>query len=252
MKHKRMVIKLGTGILSVESGLGLDFSQFTRLGDEIAQIKSDGWDVVLVSSGAVAAGVSELGLKERPGELAEKQACAAIGQCALMRAYHKCLSSSGLLAAQLLLSHDDIDSRLRRNNAKRALERLLRHVGVIPIVNENDCVAVEELRFGDNDRLSAEVAALAGADLLVILTGVDGLLDKTGAVVPEILDIEAGFSHVTEETGRFSVGGMKTKLEAARIARECGIPTLIANGRTPGILPAVAGGVRPGTFFPVA
>jgi len=252
VKNKRIVVKLGTGILSVEGGLGLDVAQFRRLAGEIAELCAAGWGVILVSSGAVAAGVRELGLPERPAELAAKQACAAIGQSALMRTYHDCLSAHGLLTAQLLLTHDDIDSRLRRENAKRALECLLQTRRVVPIVNENDSVAVEELRFGDNDRLSAEVAVLAEASLLVILTSVNGVLDSKGCVIPEINDIQAAFAYVTNETGPFSVGGMRTKLEAARIAREAGIPCRIANGRVPGLLLEISAGGSPGTFIPSA
>lgn len=245
----RIVIKLGTGILSRDEGRALDRGQFSRLASEFAELLSAGTSVVVVSSGAVAAGVPVLGLVDRPGELAAKQACAAVGQPALMSLYDECLRLHDLRVGQLLLSHSDIDSRMRRDNARNTLECLLRAGGIIPIVNENDSVGTEELRFGDNDRLSAEVAALVGADLLVILTGVDGLLDDSGSLVPSVSDLDKAFAHVREETGRFSVGGMRTKLEAARIAGAAGIPTVIANGRTPGLLAVLAAGGRAGTFF---
>lgn len=246
---KRLVIKLGTGILSKDEGRSLDRAQFSRLAGEFAGLLRGGTSVVVVSSGAVAAGVPVLGLEERPAELALKQACAAVGQPALMSLYDECLRLHGLRAGQLLLSHSDIDSRMRRANARTTLECLLRTEGIVPVVNENDSVGTEELRFGDNDRLSAEVAALVGADMLVILTSVDGLLDADGNLIGEVANLADALAHVREETGRFSVGGMRTKLEAVRIAADAGIPTIIANGRTPGLLPAIVRGENAGTLF---
>jgi glutamate 5-kinase len=243
---KRIVLKFGTGILSVDGGRALDPAQFARLAAEVAGLKQAGLQVVVVSSGAVAAGVPVLDLSERPTDLAGKQACAAVGQPALMDAYDEAFRPHGLRVGQLLLSHSDIDSRLRRDNARNTILRLWQARSVVPIVNENDSVAVEELRFGDNDRLSAEVAALVAADALVILTGVDGLLDGT-KLVPEVEDLEDAFRFVTAETGQFSVGGMRTKLEAARIAKAAGIPTHIANGRTPGLLALLLQGQNIGT-----
>jgi glutamate 5-kinase len=246
---KKIVLKLGTGILSVDGGRALDTAQFARLAAEVAALKQAGLSVVVVSSGAVAAGVPVLELAERPTDLADKQACAAVGQPALMDAYDEAFRPHGLRVGQLLLSHSDIDSRLRRMNARNTMLRLWQTRCVVPIVNENDSVAVEELRFGDNDRLSAEVAVLVEADALVILTSVDGLLDG-GALVPVVEDLEAAFAFVREETGQFSVGGMRTKLEAARIARAAGIPTHIANGRTPGLLQKLCEGHSIGTRIP--
>jgi glutamate 5-kinase len=246
---QRLVIKLGTGILSQDEGRALDHTQFARLSGEVAALRLEGISVILVSSGAVAAGVPVLGLDARPTDLAGKQACAAVGQPALMSCYAESLQEHGLCVGQLLLSHSDIDSRLRRENARNTMDRLLTSQAVIPVVNENDSVAVEELRFGDNDRLSAEVAALVSADLLIILTGVEGLLDGKGELVPEVTCLEEAFAWVTEETGKFSVGGMRTKLEAARIAARAGIPTVIAHGRIPGLLAQLARGERVGTFI---
>lgn len=246
---KRCVIKLGTGILSRDEGRALDTGQFARLAAEIAQLRSQGIEVVLVSSGAVAAGVAVLGLEERPKELAALQACAAVGQPALMRLYAESLSAHQFQVAQLLLSHSDIDSRLRRNNARNTLEHLLAASAIVPIINENDSVAVEELRFGDNDRLSAEVAILIRASHLIILTSVHGLLDERGQVVPEVPFNGRAEHLVREEVGRFSVGGMKTKLEAARMAAAERITTIIAHGREPGLLPQLASGAALGTRF---
>lgn len=245
---KRIVVKLGTGILSSEGGVALDRPQFEHLASETAALRSSGIQVVFVSSGAVAAGVPVLGLTERPCDLAGKQACAAVGQPALMGCYDEFFRRHGLRVGQILLTHSDIDSRMRRHNARCTIERLLAAPTVVPVVNENDTVAVEELRFGDNDRLSAEVAALLGADLLLILTSVDGVLAE-GKLIPRLSSAEAGRKFVTEETGKFSVGGMKTKLDAAAIAAEAGIPTVIANGRSRGILAKIAAGEPAGTWI---
>ena len=155
-----------------------------------------------------------------------------------------------LNVAQLLLTHSDLDSRTRHQNAKNTLRRLLQCKNVVPVINENDSVAVEELRFGDNDRLSAEVAALAEAELLILLTSVDGLMDHAGKRIPMIVDVADAARFVRTETSRFSVGGMVSKLEAVKLATAAGIPTVIANGRRTGIIPRIAAGERVGTLFP--
>ena len=174
-KPKRIVLKFGSGILTKPSGNALDVAQFKRLASEIARVVAKGNECIVVSSGAVAAGLRALGLKERPDDLAARQACAAVGQSKLMRMYETMFAVHKLNVAQLLLTHGDLDSRTRHANAKSTLNRLLQSGNVVPIINENDSVAVEELKFGDNDRLSAEVAMLADADLLILLTSVDGL-----------------------------------------------------------------------------
>jgi len=176
MKLRPIVLKFGTGILAREGGCSLDPTQFRRLSAEIAELVKGGIPCVVVSSAAVAAGVDALGLPSRPVDLAGKQACAAVGQPALMGAYTRHFARHGLRPAQLLLSHEDIFDAGRRRNASVTLKKLLASPGVVPIINENDSVAVEELRFGDNDRLSAEVAQLVGARLLILLTSADGLL----------------------------------------------------------------------------
>src|SRR5271155_1448442 len=183
-----------------------------------------------------------MGLPERPKDLPSIQACAAIGQSRLMRLYETSFQRHGLHVAQLLLSHQDIDSRTRYQNARNTLERLLRFGNVVPIINENDSVAVEELKFGDNDRLSAEVAILAEADMLILLTSVDGLLDKKGRLVPVVHDVRKVESLARVEKGRFSVGGMVSKLQAVKIAVEAGVQAAIANGRTPGQIAALVNG----------
>jgi len=245
----RIVLKIGSGVLTCDSGLSLDHARFGYLADDVASCHRAGHSCVIVSSGAIAAGVAEQRLDGRPEDLPGKQACAAIGQPILMRAYATSLASHGLRPAQLLLTHDDIDSRIRRTNASNTLERLLAMPGVIPIINENDSVATEELRFGDNDRLSAEVAIVATADLLILLTCAEGVLDQ-GVRVPRIETAEAAKHYVTGETGRWSVGGMAAKLDAVALATQGGIETVIADGRRPGQITGVVAGSDVGTRFP--
>ncbi len=249
MTGRRIVVKFGTGILTRPKGDALDIAQFKRLTSDVAALVLAGNECLVVSSGAVGAGLAAMGLKARPADLPTIQACAAVGQSKLMQLYETMFAAHGLNVAQLLLTHGDLDSRMRYRNAKSTLDRLLQRKGVIPIINENDSVAVEELKFGDNDRLSAEVAMLAGADLLVILTSVDGLMDAAGKVIPLVTDIESvtGFAH--EGKGKFSVGGMVSKLQAVKLAVEAGIPTVIGNGRLTGRIRAIAAGKPAGTRF---
>jgi glutamate 5-kinase len=249
MATQRIVLKFGSGILARPNGNALDDAPFKKLADAVAGLVKSGAQCIIVSSGAVAAGMPVLGLAERPGDLAARQACAAAGQPALMGLYAEKFGGHGLKVAQLLLTHGDLDSRMRRENAGNTLERLLDRGNVVPVVNENDSVAVEELRFGDNDHLSAEVAMLAGAQLLIILTSVDGLTDASGNVVPLVRDIEAVVGLVRQEKGKLSVGGMVTKLEAVRMAVGAGITTVIANGRKPRMIAAISEGKAGGTRF---
>jgi len=248
---RRIVLKFGSGILANSRGSGLDEKQFRRLTREIAGVVKAGIECVVVSSGAVAAGLGVLGLKDRPEALAARQACAAVGQSKLMESYARHFSDHGLNVAQLLLTHGDLDSRTRYENARNTLEHLLARRTVVPIINENDSVAVEELRFGDNDRLSAEVAVLAKADKLILLTSVDGLLNERGETVREVDDIDDVASLARNEKGRFSVGGMASKLQAVKLAVEAGISTHIASGRKAGQIPAILAGKTAGTRFSV-
>ncbi len=250
MNTQRIVLKFGTGILTADaSGLQLDRAQFTRLAAEIAELIAGGREVVVISSAAVAAGVAALGLRARPTSLPGKQACAAVGQSQLMRAYEESFAEHGLTTAQLLLTHGDIDSRQRRANAETTLRELLGFRRVVPVINENDSVAVEELRFGDNDRLGAEVAALCGAAAYLILTGSDGLR-ANGERLPVVDDAAAAHSHVTGEKGEHSTGGMASKLDAVAFATEAGIETWILDGRSPGQIAAALAGADVGTRFP--
>lgn len=247
--HKRIVLKFGSGILATTRGTSLDQRQFARLAKEVAVLVGSGHEVIIVSSGAVAAGLGALGLKERPEDLAARQACAAVGQGRLMATYTDHFSRHNVTVAQLLLTHGDMDSRIAYANIRGTIARLLAS-RVVPIVNENDTVAVEELKFGDNDSLSAEVAMLAEANLLVLLTSVDGLLDARGRTIPRVDDLDEVAKFVRQEKGRLSVGGMSTKLQAVRAAVCAGIPTVVASGRKPGQILRAASGKPAGTYFP--
>ena len=247
--RKRIVLKFGSGSLTRAGGAGLDSKQFASLSSAIAALVRDGHQCVIVTSAAVAAGMNAMGLAQRPLDLATCQATAAVGQSKLMRAYETAFARHKLNVAQLLLTHSDLDSRIRYANAKNTLERLLAAGNIVPIINENDSVAVEELKFGDNDRLSAEVAMLAKADLLLILTQVDGLMDQDGRVISLVENVERVKSLATESKGRLSVGGMISKLEAVQMAVSAGIPTTIINGRRPARIKAAVRGEVEGTRF---
>ena len=247
--HKRIVLKFGSGILATPRGTNLDQRQFARLAKEIAVLVSSGHEVIIVSSGAVAAGLGALGLKERPEDLASRQACAAVGQGRLMSCYTDHFARHNVTVAQLLLTHADLNSRIAYANIRNTVARLLAN-RVVPIVNENDTVAVEELRFGDNDSLSAEVAILSEANLLVLLTSVDGLLDAKGQTIPRVDNVDSAAKFVRQEKGRLSVGGMSTKLQAVRAAVQSGIPTVVASGRKAGEIVRAASGKPAGTYFP--
>jgi glutamate 5-kinase len=256
MKKRPVVLKFGTGILAKEGGCSLDEGQFRRLCSEIAGLHAEGIPCIVVSSAAVAAGVDALKLPKRPTDLAGKQACAAVGQPALMTAYARHLARHGLRPAQLLLTHDDIFDAGRRRNASVTLTRLLESPGVIPVINENDSVAVEELRFGDNDRLSSEVAQLVKARLLILLTSADGLMARpspgaSSERIPVVKDIKAAFRHVMPDKGEHSTGGMQAKLQAVQSAVAAGIETLIAHGRRKGSILDAVHGEDVGTCFPV-
>ncbi len=246
----RIVIKFGTGVLSRSAGRALDTTQFRRFAAEIAALIQEGHSCVIVSSAAIAAGVHALGLQKRPEDLPGKQACAAAGQPELMRLYSASFRRHDLRVAQLLLTHDDIDSHMRRQNARNTLDRLSEPGNVISIVNENDTVAVEELRFGDNDRLSAEVADLVDADLLLLVTSADGLSDSDGNRIPMATNVADVYQYVRPDKGEMSVGGMRTKLQAVDFAVRAGIVTCILDGRQPGHLALAVAGRDVGTRFP--
>ena len=253
---RRVVVKVGSALVAGSEADEPDRAWLAALTADIARMTARGQQLLIVSSGAVALGRRRLGLGRRRLDLPEKQAAAAAGQSRLMRAWEEAFEPFGLAAAQILLTRDDTEVRRRWLNGKATLETLLA-LGVIPIVNENDTVATEEIRYGDNDRLAARVAQMIGADLLVLLSDVDGLytadprvdpaarrLDVVGDLTPEI-EAMAGGSNAAAGVG---VGGMEAKLTAARIARGAGCSTLIALGGRPDPLQAVEAGA-PCTLF---
>lgn len=236
-----MVIKIGSQILS--SPEGIEEGRIKELVRDLAILHDQGKEVVVVSSGAVAAGMTRLGLKERPKTIPQKQALAAVGQIKLMALYERHFARFNKSVAQILLTHEDLANRRRYLNAKHTLQTLLES-SIIPIVNENDTVAVEEMKFGDNDHLSSLVATLLEADLLVILSDVNGVYDHdprlhAGAqLIPLISDIKGAREGLSGESqSPYGTGGISTKISAAEKAAAAGIPTLIANGMQTGILP---------------
>ncbi|CAN5210664.1 hypothetical protein BH23VER1_BH23VER1_32500 [soil metagenome] len=247
--HQTIVFKFGTGILTLPDSPLLDEGQFDALTAAVAAVHQAGHRPVIVSSGAVGAGLMAFGLCERPTDTGMLQACAAVGQARLMHRYENLFRRFGLNVAQLLVTNADFQTETRRNNFRHTLVTLLGLPDVIPIINENDSVATEELRFGDNDALSAGVAELAAVNQLILLTSADGLYDASGALVGSVAHIDEAFAHVRAETGRFSVGGMRTKLEAVRHAMEAGVTTVIANGRNPAQIPDLVSGGGLGTRF---
>ena len=251
---RRIVVKVGSGVLS-RGGVGLDRPTIRALAGCLARIHEQGVEVILVSSGAILAGMEALGLGERPRELPLKQAAAAVGQSHLMRAYEEAFQPCGCRVAQILLTQEDLRHRSRYLNARNTLFTLL-GLRVLPIVNENDTVAVREIQFGDNDTLSALVAHLAQADLLVILTDTDGVFtanphrDPSARLIPLVRPQDAVSSFCAEDTGSAaSIGGMTSKVRAAHRAAIAGIPTVVASGRSPESVEAILHGAEIGTLF---
>ena len=248
---RRLVFKFGSGVLTSQERAGLDGDQLEKLTSAVAALSQAGHQCIVVSSGAVAAGLSSFGLDERPRKLSVLQACAAVGQTRLMHFYETLFRQHGLNVGQLLLTHEDLHIPERRKNVSNTLSQLLSFSNTIPVINENDSVAVEELRYGDNDLLSAEVATLVEAEVLMLLTAVDGLLQPdSGEIVEYVDDLDQVIGYANAETGDYSVGGMMTKLRAAQHAMEAGIDVYIANGRRPERLQALLSGGGVGTYFP--
>ncbi len=250
---RRWVIKAGSALLT-NDGRGLDPSVVKLLADQLVALRARGCEVVLVSSGAIAAGLVRLNLAERPREIHLSQAAAAVGQSALVRAYEECLSPHGVTTAQILLSHADVRARDRYLNARSTLSTLL-GMGVLPIVNENDTVITDEIRLGDNDTLAALVANLIDAEALLILTDQDGLMDRDPRQSKDANVIVAADVHdialdaIAGGSGALGRGGMATKLSAARLAARSGTGTVIANGREDRVVLRVASGEVVGTYL---
>jgi len=226
-----IIIKIGTGVLTQENGT-LDGPSLVRLVTAVADLQGQGYSCVMVSSGAVGAGISALNLKASPQDVETRQAAAAIGQARLMQRYEMLFSQFDLTVAQLLLTGSDLLEN--RDPVTATIERLMDHRHIIPIINENDSVAIEELRVGDNDMLSAQVADLLGAQRLILLTSVDGLLPKEGGeIIEEVACLDDVLDCARDESGKFSIGGMASKLQAVGHATKSGVEVVIANGRRP-------------------
>ena len=248
----RLVVKLGTGVLT-DSRKQPDLAQLEQLVAQVAALRKAGKEIVLVTSGAVGAGMGALGYEKRPGALAELQACAAVGQSRLMAMYAELFARHGLHVAQVLLTHDDLEHHERHLNARNTLVTLLGR-GVVPIINENDAISFTEIKFGDNDKLSALVASLLPADLLVILTTVDGVIENFGKADPKTISIIEHIDTTIEKlaggtTSETAVGGMASKVQAAKIAVRSGIPLVIASGRKKHVLAQILSGEDEGTLF---
>lgn len=232
-KARRVVVKVGSSSLTGPGGGAIDESRLVALVDHLAAVRARGGEVVLVSSGAIAAGLGPLGLTARPRDLATQQAAASVGQGALVAAYARAFAAHHLTVGQVLLTADDVTRRTHYTNARRTLTRLL-DLGIVPVVNENDTVATHEIRFGDNDRLAALVSHLVGADALVLLTDVDALYDgppsRAGSSrIPAVLSPAELDGIVIGGTGSsVGSGGMATKVESAGIAGAAGIPTVLS------------------------
>ena len=255
---KRLIVKIGSALLVEEESGGIRRKWLDALGDDVAALRERGAEVILVSSGAIAVGRRHLGLESGTLRLEEKQAAAATGQIRLAHAYQETLARHHITVAQILLTLGDTEERRRHLNARSTLNTLLR-MGAVPVINENDTVATAEIRFGDNDRLAARVAAMISADTLVLLSDIDGLYtadprkDKSATHIPEITEMNAEIESMAGEapTG-YSSGGMVTKLAAARIAMSAGCRMAIADGRRMNPLQAILDGGQCSWFLPAS
>jgi glutamate 5-kinase len=249
-----VVVKVGTNVLTGADGM-LDPVRLQSLADQLQRIRASGRKVALVSSGAIGAGIGRLGLGKRPIDLRQLQACAAIGQSFLMRAYQECFDRHNIHTAQILLTAGDFDSRARYLNVRNTILTLFEW-GVLPIINENDTVSVAEIKFGDNDHLAAMLTNLLQAPLLILLTVVDGLFSGDPGVDPKaekiatVSSIDISVMEMAGETrSALGTGGMRSKLRAARLATAAGESVIMANGSVPGILDAVFACAPVGTLF---
>ncbi|MBR5620250.1 MAG: glutamate 5-kinase [Clostridia bacterium] len=251
---KRIVVKVGTSSLTYSTGK-LNIRRIRKLGEVLSDLLNSGVQVALVSSGAIGVGASKLGLTHRPTDTPGRQAAATVGQCELMFMYDKVFSEYGHTVGQLLITRSDVENTERRENLVNCFEKLFEY-GAIPIINENDSVAVEEIVYGDNDNLSAQVARLVGADTLVILSDIDGFYtanpaeDENAVLIPLVEKIDDTLLHMAgPSVSHLGTGGMATKLGAAKLATEAGIDTVIMNGSNPEDIYRLLDGRQVGTHF---
>lgn len=257
-ESKRIVVKVGTSTLTYDNGK-INLKRIDKLAMVLADLRNQGKEVVLVSSGAIGVGCSKLNLEERPNTIREKQAVAAVGQCELMHIYSKFFGEYGNVVGQVLLTRDVVEDEHIRNNVINTFETLLEK-GVIPIVNENDTVSIDEIEnicnFGDNDNLSAIVAKLIKGDLLIILSDIDGFYDsdprhnEDSKMIKEIYEVNKELEEFAGGAGSSQgTGGMKTKLAAAKVALDAGVNMILTNGKDPEILFDILEGQDVGTLF---
>lgn len=254
MKIKRMVVKVGTSSLTYETGK-TNIRHMHKLVSVLSDIVNSGVEVCLVTSGAIGVGVGKLGLPSKPTDTEGRQAAATVGQCELMFMYDKIFSEYNHIIGQLLITKSDVDNSERRKNLINTFNKLF-EFGAIPVINENDSVAVEEIVYGDNDNLSAIVAKLVNADLLVILTDTDGLFDDNpsenpdATLIPIVEKIDEGIISLASSHGsKFGTGGMATKVHAASVATNAGIDTVVMNGAKPERIYHILDGKQTGTLF---
>lgn len=258
LKNKRVVVKVGTSTLTYENG-NINLKRLEKLAREISDITNRGHEVILVSSGAIGMGKAKLKLTERPKTIMEKQAVAAVGQCELMSLYSKLFGEYSHTVAQVLLTRDVVEDDHMRNNVKNTFDMLLEK-GIIPIVNENDTVSIDEIenicRFGDNDKLGAIVAKITSADILIILSDIEGLYDsdprknKNAKLLSRVDFIDEKLENFAGGAGtEGGTGGMKTKVEAAKVTMESGIDLIIASGYDEYVIDRILNGEKIGTLF---
>lgn len=250
----RIVVKVGTSTLTYDTGK-VNLRRMDKLAQVISDLRNSGTEVALVTSAAIAVGVGKLGLSERPGDIPSRQAVATVGQCELMFMYDKLFSEYGNTIGQLLITRSDFENGERRANLSNSFEKLF-EFGTIPVINENDSIAVEEIVFGDNDTLSAMVAKLINADALIILSDIDGLYsgnpreDESAYLIPVVEEITDELMSIAGTKGSTrGTGGMVTKLHAAQIAMDAGIDTVVMNGAQPEDIYRLLDGRQIGTYF---
>ncbi len=249
----KIVIKVGTSTLAHKNG-SLNIKRTEELCKVISDLKNYGHEIILVTSGAIGMGVGKLGLKERPADMPTKQAAAAVGQCELMYTYDKLFSEYNHIVAQILLTADDVENDERHTNFSNTLSRLI-ELGVLPIINENDTVSTAEMGIGDNDTLAAIVAVSAHAELLILLSDIDGLYtadprrNPDAELISSVTDVKSVISCAGEPGSSLGTGGMITKLKAAQICTSSGCDMLITNGEKPNVLYDILNGVSVGTRF---
>lgn len=252
---KRIVVKVGTSTITYPTGK-MNLGRMEKLVRELTDLANQGREIVLVTSGAIAVGMDRMGKKKRPRSIPQRQALAAVGQGALMHAYGSLFAAYGRMAGQVLLTKENSRRHHQYTNSRNALKAMLA-MGVLPVVNENDAVAVDEVKIGDNDTLSATVATLVDADVLIILSDVDGLYtanpatDKKARLIPEVREITPDIEKLAGGAGSAAgTGGMRTKIEAAKIATRSGVTMVVASGEEDGVLRTVLNGEAVGTLFP--